>query len=97
VLLRNLGKELKLKKLSLERYVCVVEGHDMYRLEGRFKRSEVLLHPGRPQMNDVPYECQAYISIRNGTRDEQRELLTHFSEILRSAGFACQLFVENAT
>ncbi len=92
VLLRNLGKELKLKKLFIERFVCVVEGHDMYRLTGRFKRNVVLLEPGRPRNNDVPYECQAFISIRNGTRDEQRELLNYFSDILRSVNFSCQLF-----
>jgi hypothetical protein len=92
VLLRNLGRELKLKNLVSKRSVCVVEGHEIFHVEGRFKRSVVLLEPGRPKNNDAPYESQAYISIRNGTCDEQRELLNHFSEILQSVGFECQVF-----
>jgi hypothetical protein len=92
LLLRNLGRELELKNLVSKRSICVVEGHEIFHVEGRFKRSVVLFEPGRPQNNDVPYESQAYISIRNGTCDEQRELLIHFSEILQSVGFECQVF-----
>ncbi|MDD2368754.1 MAG: hypothetical protein PHQ90_05575 [Sulfuricurvum sp.] len=92
VLLQNLGRELKLKNLVSRRSVCVVEGHEIFHFEGRFKRSVVLMYPGHPQNNDAPYESQAYISIRNGTSDEQRELLIHFSEILQSVGFECQVF-----
>lgn len=90
----DICRELHLKKIRSESYLCSIADRSLQRLVGREKKMEVLVDESLP-LKGVPFDYFAHISIRSKKLVDTRVTLAQFEKCLESAGYTCELFDSN--